>query len=1340
MRREVDTRSAPYEPFRLGEWLVEPCLNRLTRDGKSIQIEPKMMDVLVCLAEHADELVERRQLIDTVWATEFISATILTRAIAELRNALGDDARKPSFIETIHRRGYRLIAPIEAEVSDEQGISKIARFSVPERAPEDDRNPYPGLAAFTEEDAEFFFGREAEVSRVWRKLTTRRLLAVIGPSGVGKSSYLRAGLMPVAPEGWGCLICQPGEGPFASLARALAPEFEGDPEAISKLVDIGDETTAVATIARWRERHEQALLIVDQFEELFTLNPPEVQERFAELLARLARDADVHVLLSMRDDFLYRCHDHDALMPIFSELTPVKVPAAEDLRRALVQPAARLGHSFEDDGLADEMLEAVKDERGALPMLAFAVERLWEKRDTEKKVLTRGAYQAIGGVSGALAQHAESTLTAIGRDRLPIVRELFRNLVTAEGTRATREAENLLSVFPGAQREEAEHVLQQLTDARLLTSFEKDIVEGDAGHHRVEVVHESLLTSWPRLVRWQTQDADAAQLRDQLRQAARTWEEHNRARDYLWAGTAYREFSVWREGYPGGLTEVEEAFAAAMTSHTKRRKRRQRIALAAAFLVLLAVLGIVGVSRQQAIAEANRAEAAKLLALAQVQLEKDATEALAYATASLELADTEEARIFAMKALWHAPPAFVLAGAGMSGRRPFFSADGTWLAAAGHDDEVLVWPETGGEPLRLPGHDILSGGWEHAGWTAPGLLVTAKGRDHAQVWSMPEGQLVRTIDFSSPTRMQMGETHLLAVVNATVLEGELRVLKLRRWKLPDGQAEDLGSIDWTALGATNSRFDPGGRGWIFARGDTVYYRPLPLRDDEPVLVIGRHDNDAAVLTPRTREPDRVWSRDMVTGERRCWSLSTPSLEPLEMIPAPPEGSRMRCAVRSGTGTWRLGRISGEKAPWLWDLGLLPGGQPLELRANTNWYASVMDMHPAGKWLTASAENWDQLRFWPLVKTYPSVVEGYSGYWKPVEFSPDGEWLATGWGDGSLRLWPLPTGEPRELQVLEAPRVSFYKNLAFDRTGENLVTTAGSIFVVSLGGGTPRKLEGFPGGQMLFSTAFSPSGRLVAAGTGFGTGERKVLRVWDLETGEVRVFDLEGPPTEPEGSAESRAVETGWEHCVFTVLFVDESTLLTAGAGGVRRWNLETGTSEVVIQTAPKVVLSATMSDDQATLFTRAARFDPSGRFEGIAVHHLSTGTSRALDLFGDRVRDFTTDPTGEILVTGDLEGVVRVGRINAGEPHLLLGHEQQVYEVAISPDLEWVVSAGQDETLRLWPMPDLSKPPLHTLPREELIAKLKTLTNLRVVRDEDSPSGWKLTVGPFPGWETVPTW
>ena len=144
---------------------------------------------------------------------------------------------------------------------------------------DDDRSPYPGLAAFTEADAEFFFGREAEVAQMWRKLTSRRLLAVIGPSGVGKSSFLRAGVIPAKPEGWGILICQPGEAPFAALARALVPDFEGDGEAFSKLES---ERNAVHLVTRWRDQHDRALLIVDQFEELFTLNPAETQHRFAD--------------------------------------------------------------------------------------------------------------------------------------------------------------------------------------------------------------------------------------------------------------------------------------------------------------------------------------------------------------------------------------------------------------------------------------------------------------------------------------------------------------------------------------------------------------------------------------------------------------------------------------------------------------------------------------------------------------------------------------------------------------------------------------------------------------------------------------------------------------------------------------------------------------------------------------------------------------------------------------------------------------------------------------------------------------------------------------------------
>jgi WD40 repeat protein len=141
-----------------------------------------------------------------------------------------------------------------------------------------------------------------------------------------------------------------------------------------------------------------------------------------------------------------------------------------------------------------------------------------------------------------------------------------------------------------------------------------------------------------------------------------------------------------------------------------------------------------------------------------------------------------------------------------------------------------------------------------------------------------------------------------------------------------------------------------------------------------------------------------------------------------------------------------------------------------------------------------------------------------------------------------------------------------------------------------------------------------------------------------------------------------------------------------------------------------------------------------------AVLDLETGDVTFLETHGSEVSNVVLDPEGTIAVSGDLDGVLRVGLVDGAEPHLLLGHEHTAYFLAVDPKGRWIASGGEDRTVRLWPMPDLSKPPLHTLPHDELIAKLKTLTNLRVVRDPDSPTGWKLTHDPFPGWETVPEW
>jgi WD40 repeat protein len=273
-------------------------------------------------------------------------------------------------------------------------------------------------------------------------------------------------------------------------------------------------------------------------------------------------------------------------------------------------------------------------------------------------------------------------------------------------------------------------------------------------------------------------------------------------------------------------------------------------------------------------------------------------------------------------------------------------------------------------------------------------------------------------------------------------------------------------------------------------------------------------------------------------------------------------------------------------------------------------------------------------------------------------------------------------------------------------------------------------------------ALSPSGRLAANAFNYGQGE-KILRIWTLETGEVRDLALPVPPTASAGAQPPSSQPTGYEGSISTLGFVDETTLLTAGHGGIRRWDLETGRHEVVLASEPGRTMTMALSADGRRALTFEAplgAFGAVGNCGRVALADLVARQARSLEGFGECGISVALDPSGTVAATADAQGIVRVGRVAGGEPHLLLGHDRWVKSVALSPDLRWVATIGEDKTLRLWPMPDLSKPPLHTLPRGELLAKLKSLTNLRAVRDPASSTGWKVEVGPFPGWKDVPTW
>jgi WD40 repeat protein len=247
--------------------------------------------------------------------------------------------------------------------------------------------------------------------------------------------------------------------------------------------------------------------------------------------------------------------------------------------------------------------------------------------------------------------------------------------------------------------------------------------------------------------------------------------------------------------------------------------------------------------------------------------------------------------------------------------------------------------------------------------------------------------------------------------------------------------------------------------------------------------------------------------------------------------------------------------------------------------------------------------------------------------------------------------------------------------------------------------------------------------------GFEDARLRALRVWDPESGQSRSFSL-APFTDASWSCDS-------------VAFAPDGAVFVGGNGGILRVVLPDDPSGTVsaerLHAAGRAVFA--LSGDGRKLLVWAGRNPGAGVFEDLLLFDLVTHTSKRITTHGQRLWTAAFDPSGRVIVTGDNNGVVRVGPATGEEPHLLLGgHAGQVTMVAVSPDGRWVASVGDLGSFNLWPMPDVTKPPLHTLPPAELMAKLDALTNLRVVRDPASSTGWKLDLGPFPGWKDVPTW
>jgi WD40 repeat protein/DNA-binding SARP family transcriptional activator len=534
-------------------------------------------------------------------------------------------------------------------------LHRVSEAAGKRPAPLEDVCPFKGLAPFETADAQLFFGRERLVDELVGRLSDTQLLAIVGPSGSGKSSLLQAGLVPAL--GRDAIVVRPGERPAVELAAAFEQVSLGGP----------------------------LVLAVDQFEELFAGPFPEPERRaLVDALVEAAWDPEGRavVLLALRADFFGRLASYPELADLVGPNHVLLGPMSTgELRRAIEGPAEQTGLSVEP-ALVDALVDDVAGEPGGLPLLSTALLDLWRVR--EGTSLTLAAYERTGGVRGAVGRHAEAAFRSLTEEEQRLARRMLLRLVDGGGgepvtrrraTRAELEADD----------EAVARVLATLVERRLLVT----------GGETVELVHEALLERWPRLVAWVDEDVQGRQLHRHLNQAAIDWDAAGRDAGELYRGARLAAALDWVDATGGeaGLNRLEAAFLAESRVAAARANRRLRAYLALAVLLLLAALlaGLLALrARGAATRQATAAIAQRLGAQALAEPQLDRSLLLAREGANLD--DSEATRSNLLAALLRSPAAVAtLRPAGAGVLDDALTRDGRTLAVRGNDGDVSLF-------------------------------------------------------------------------------------------------------------------------------------------------------------------------------------------------------------------------------------------------------------------------------------------------------------------------------------------------------------------------------------------------------------------------------------------------------------------------------------------------------------------------------------------------------------------------------------------------------------------------------------------------------------------------
>lgn len=1150
---------------------------------------------------------------------------------------------------------------IENEPELVQRFLDLAQSAREEVAPVPGIAPYKGLLFFDDSDTEIFFGREALTAHLAQRVTnialdsSSRFLAVVGASGSGKSSLVRAGVaVALQQAGWDLRIFTPGSDP----SRALEIQLELDQH--------GSEV-------------DRLLIVVDQFEEAFTLCREDSQRvLFIERLLDLARKPErkVFVLIALRADFYSHCAQYPSLrQAVAAEQDYIGQMNLEELLRAIEEPARRSGWDFEP-GLVDVLLNdigahgASEPEPGALPLLSHALLATWERR--RGRLLTLDGYQASGGVRGAIAETAESVFTdSLNQTQQDIARDVFLRLTElGEGTEDTRRRATLNElVRQSAEATQLRGVLNTLAEARLITLNEES----------AEVAHEALIREWQRLHTWLTQDRESLLLHRHLTESAYEWQRRGQDPSELYRGARLAQAQEWASANKERLNTLEGAFLSASIEHEERaardreaqrrreleaakklaeaqtqaakRLRRRAISLAGVLFLAVALAGVAIFLGNQANRNALAAQSRELAAAAISSLDDDPERSILLALQAVSKTHTVEAENALHASILVSRVLLVLRhDAEVWGVD--YSPDGKRIATASQDGTARVWDGTTGELLlTLKGHResvnsvtyspdgkrIATGSQDGTAkvWDAATgrLLLTLSGHSesvHSVAFSLEGKRLATASDDGSAKVWDVGTGEELltlsgqggAVFDVAFSPDGARIatsgldLHVRVWDVASGdellalpfengdQIRGLAfSPDGTRIAVTSTRF-PWGRVWDAVSGEALLSGFPDHRD--ALLDIAFSKDGKLVATGGADTKSKV--RDPITGEVLL-TLSGHTL-PITHLVFDPAGTR-------------LVTVSWDYTARVWDL--TPARESLFIPVQSPWSLRT-SYSPDGTRILGDSPPDNTARVWDATSGEEILtLNGEAGSSHLTAYSPDGK-LVAGSSDRTIIVFDAGTGTE---QFRLAGHTDAITSMDFSADGIHLASGSanGEIMIWDLAAGRDiLTLQGPTIGSSplvryaIFAVAFSPDGKHLVSGDTYGQG-----LIWDTTTGEKLVTIIH-----EEAIGNASFPDIGFD----AAYSPDGKTVaITGGLGTTRIWDAFTGQELLTLKGHTGPVVSVTFSSDGKWVAT--ASRDGSAKVWDAATG-LNTLTL-AVDSQGAGGVSFR--PDGKRLAVGAVSGV-----------------------------------------------------------------------------------------------------